>query len=385
MKKLLFLFLSLFLVYIAGMYRYPALMVLAVGQLLLLGLVTVQVHVRKSRLNVRFLRKTATAIKKSPFSCEVAIEAMDEVTKRGFFVTKLPIGNLRFILTHGNGKDVLREKFYGSAREGKVIFATSMAYCGIETFTLEKVQVYDYFYLGCAGKRILDQMQVVVFPQEIALNIQTEMSGQTEHFGKVRREDFSNGSGDEIRQIRKYREGDQRRQFHWKLSARMEDLLVKEFEREREGVAELFLDLRGYGSTSLEERDGFYEVLSAFLLGLLQKREQVQVFWKEEGKKHKRTMEITERAQCRELLMRLYKLYDLQMAEDGRHEETIDGDADQKGQKNRQKYRKKNIAPFVAFDDRRACWAGGAIWEKGQYGSCSSADGRRSYPVGNQP
>lgn len=31
MKKVLFLSLSLFLIYIAGMYRYPALMVLGVG------------------------------------------------------------------------------------------------------------------------------------------------------------------------------------------------------------------------------------------------------------------------------------------------------------------------------------------------------------------
>lgn len=329
----------------AGMYRYPALMVLAVGQLLLLVLVTVQVHVGQSRLNVHFLRKTAAATKNFPFSCELAVEDMGGITRRGFHMGRIlmdsfPLGGLRFSLSHGYGKTAFREKLRGSIQEKRVIFTTSMEYCGIETFTLEKVRVYDYFHLGFAGKRISDQMQVAVFPREAALNIQIKMWEQTEHFGRAGREDFSNGSGDEVRQIRKYREGDQRRQFHWKLSARMEDLLVKEFEREREGLTELFLDLKGYGSASLEERDGFYEVLFALLLGLLQKREQVQVSWQEEEKKRRRTMEITEPAQCRELLMRLYRLYDLQMTTAGVYEEKIGEDADRKQPEGSEKLQK---------------------------------------------
>ena len=45
MKRMFFRSLSVFLVYLAGMYRYPALMILAVGQLLMALYLKIQAHV----------------------------------------------------------------------------------------------------------------------------------------------------------------------------------------------------------------------------------------------------------------------------------------------------------------------------------------------------
>lgn len=48
----------------------------------------------------------------------------------------------------------------------------------------------------------------------------------------------------EIRQLRPYQPGDSLRDVHWKLSARTEELLSKQYGGQEEYCARLFLDLR---------------------------------------------------------------------------------------------------------------------------------------------
>lgn len=318
MKKFVFLLFSLCLFYVAGMYRYPALMVLAVGQLLLLAFLTVQAHVCKKHLNVRFAEKKAIAVKKESFPCELEIE------NGGW----LPAGCIQFLITYGYGDKKWKEKRCAGSREEGTTFSVMPMYCGVEDITLEKIRIYDYLLLGFARKKISDTMQITVFPREFALDIRCGAWESEELSGENRAERMEIGIADEIRQIREYREGDQRSQFHWKLSARMEDLLVKEYEREQENGVELFLDLKGFDIAALGEKDRFYELLYALLLGLLRIYRKVYVSWnaadKSAEKKMKigksaerkmgiggnteRKMEIAEAAQCRALLMRLYEL-----------------------------------------------------------------------------
>lgn len=308
MKKFVFLLFSLCLFYVAGMYRYPALMVLAVGQLLLLAFLTVQAHVCKKHLNVRFAEKKAIAVKKESFPCEL------EVENGGW----LPVGCIQFWITHGYGDKKWKEKRCAGSREEGTAFSVMPMYCGVEDITLEKIRIYDYLFLGFARKKISDTMQITVFSREFALDIRCRAWESEELSGENRTERMEIGNADEIRQIREYREGDQRSQFHWKLSARMEDLLVKEYEREQENGVELFLDLKGFDIAAPGEKDRFYELLYALLLGLLRIYRKVYVSWNaadksaerkmEIGRSAERKMEIAEAAQCRALLMRLYGL-----------------------------------------------------------------------------
>lgn len=298
MKKFVFLLFSLCLFYVAGMYRYPALMVLAVGQLLLLIFLTVQSHSCKKHLNVRFAEKKAVAVKKESFSCELEIE------NGGW----LPAGSTAFLITYGYGDKKWKEKRCVGSREEGITFSVMPMYCGVEDITLEKIRIYDYLLLGFARKKISDTMQITVFPREFALDIRCGGWESEEFSGENQAERMGIGTADEIRQIREYREGDQRSQFHWKLSARMEDLLVKEYEREQENGEELFLDLKGFDIATQEEKDRFYELLYALLLGLLRIYRKVYVSWNAADKSAEKKMEIAEAAQCRALLMRLYEL-----------------------------------------------------------------------------
>lgn len=297
MKRLCFLSLSVFLAYIAGMYRYPALMVLAVGQALLLLGLTVQGFVCGRRMQVGFCRKVVTAVKGEAVSCELMADSCG----------RLPGGRLRFFIRYGYGGGREKGKRLDGSGVGRTDFLVAAAYCGIAELYLEKSQVYDCLSLGSRKREEADEMRIVVFPKERELNLRFPDAGEEGAEDGYSAEAYEMPGNDRIRQIREYRQGDSVKALHWKLSARADRLLVREYEQEEKGQAELFLDLEGYPEASPGERDAFYELLSALLLGMLRNRDGVRVSWQGEDV-GEGTMDIAEPAQCRELLVRLYLL-----------------------------------------------------------------------------
>lgn len=74
---------------------------------------------------------------------------------------------------------------------------------------------------------------------------------------------------DEFRQIREYRAGDSVRSIHWRTSARMNDLMVREFEENREHDAVILLDLSGStGGRPAEESNDRVELAASFVATL---------------------------------------------------------------------------------------------------------------------
>lgn len=338
MKRLCFLSFSVFMAYIAGMYRYPALMVLAVGGLLLLLFLTVQLMVCGRRVQVGFGRKVLTAVKGEAVSCKILVD----------YTGKLPAGRLRFSIRYGYGGGSKKGKrLYGSA-SGKNEFSIAPAYCGVAELCLKEYRVYDWFSFGFRKRKMSDKMQVMVFPGERELNLRFPDTGKEGAAEAYAVEAFGIPGNDRMRQIREYREGDSLKLLHWKLSARADRLLVREYEREEKGQAELLLDLSGYTEAGPEEKDAFYELLSALLLGLLRNRDGVWVHWQGEDV-GAGGMDVTDPAQCRELMAGLYLL------------SAVGGEG---------------LPPFSI---REKAFPGGnlsAEWEKGQPGA---ADGRECF------
>ncbi len=299
MKRVCFFSLSVFFVYVAGMYRYPALMVLAVGQLLLLLFLTVQTSLCIRRVQVGFRRKLLTAVKGEAVSGEI----------RADYDGKLPAGRLCFSIRYGYGGGTKKKKvrrLYGNAG-GINAFSMVPAFCGMAELCLEECKVYDFFSLGFGKRELSDNLRMMVFPKERELSLCFQHAAEE----GAREEYATAGPGmpgnDRLRQIRDYREGDLVKSLHWKLSARADRLLVREYEREAKGQAELLLDLNGYGEAGPKEKDAFYELVSALLLGLLRNRDSVRVHWRGEHT-NEEAMNVTVPAQCRALLARLYLL-----------------------------------------------------------------------------
>lgn len=313
MKKILFFLFAVFLFYVAAIYQYSALMVLAVWQLLLLLFLTVQTYIYRSRLEIAFVQKRMVSVKGEELSCELAIDY------RG----KLPAGCMKFDMTQSYGRRQKKMRLYGNHNNGKAAFSVKPPYCGIQSISLKRVRIYDYLLLGFAKKAVSDQMQIMVFPEEQALDVRISEKKTAEYPRENQHEISVRDIGEEIRQIREYREGDSKRQYHWKLSARMDTPLVKEYEREAENETELFLNLSDYDTASVQERDAFYTLLSALILGLLREQEQVNVRWQGEDGRGSVKMEVTEPAQCREVLMRLYCLGEDRLPAESVREESL--------------------------------------------------------------
>lgn len=295
MKRILFLLFSLFLVYVAGMYRYSVLMALGVGQVLLLLFLVIQNCICGRRIQAAFVRESVTAVKGEPILCELSVQ----------YSGKLPLGGMGFRIGYGYGKKKKRKRLYGNG--GDSTFQIQPTYCGAVRLHLEAFWLYDYFSLGKVKKKTSHKMRVMVFPREQALDILFPEAGYRGNPEADRVGAASLAGNGEIRQVREYRMGDSSRHLHWKLSARAGQLLVKEQEHEKRRRVVFCLNLEGYGESGQQDRDAFYELLSAVVLGLLRERDEILVRWRDEDLTIS-SMDITEAAQCRELLSRLYLL-----------------------------------------------------------------------------
>lgn len=117
-------------------------------------------------------------------------------------------------------------------------------HCGNIRITLDRCWIYDFLLILKASRRLNDTQQVGILPECHLLPV--EVTRRTREF-IADAEDFSDReSGDdpsEIYQIREYREKDSIHDIHWKLSAKADELLVKEHGKPLGCVVLLWLNL----------------------------------------------------------------------------------------------------------------------------------------------
>ncbi len=116
-------------------------------------------------------------------------------------------------------------------------------YCGKLTIQVTGIKIYDYFGIFTFPQKMNLQTDIYVLPQNI--QIDTEMDSHTNY--NVESDTYSKvKSGDdpsEIFDIREFREGDRLRNVHWKLSSRLNKLMVKEFSLPLDNSIILLFDL----------------------------------------------------------------------------------------------------------------------------------------------
>lgn len=120
-----------------------------------------------------------------------------------------------------------------------------MQYCGIAEICLDSVKVYDFlgiFYRKVKWKKTA-QVKVMpefkLMPLEITRRVR-EFQADAQEFSSQKRGDDPS----EIYQVREYREKDSLKDIHWKLSAREEQLMVKERSFPLGCVVLIYIDYR---------------------------------------------------------------------------------------------------------------------------------------------
>lgn len=302
MKKIAFFLLMLFTFYWAGMYRSMPLMVFCLAELLLFVVLLILPRAMRRRLSIAFPKRKETALANAETICRVTLR------NKG----KLPAGRvaLRLRVWYEQDSKGVEKKIYGGAAcgESDLEFGLCPAYCGLLRVRIDRLRVYDYLSLFSSSKRVMEEMNVAIFPGEQALRITLANFGWEQSGVPIEQTVSRPGdSFNEIRQIREYRAGDSARHIHRNLSAKTDQLWIKEYERDTDLQADLLLDLTGISEASTPEKSAFYQLLSALVLGLLKETAAVRVHWRASDGENKVCVNLSNEAQCRELLLLLYQ------------------------------------------------------------------------------
>lgn len=157
------------------------------------------------------------------------------------------------------------------AANGRSAVQIPTDHCGGFRYTLSKGRVYDYLGLFALPIHLADAGLCEVWPEAC----QPQHTPNLSQFQSRSFRSKYGGGFSEIHELREYKPGDQMRDVHWKLSAKTDDLIVREPMEPNRGQAVVSLDLAG----NREELDSTLSIL-LWLSGWLIGREVVhEVCW----------------------------------------------------------------------------------------------------------
>lgn len=126
--------------------------------------------------------------------------------------------------------------------------------CGEVSFYLEDIYLYDVFKLCRVPIQCQKKHHLVVYPQEINLEINHEVSMQPRQNGILQYLYEKGNDVSEVFDLKEYVPGDDIRHIHWKLSAKTGQMLMKEGTRYSSYETVLLVDIGCYAQEKkLEE------------------------------------------------------------------------------------------------------------------------------------
>ena len=304
-NTILCIMLLLATIYIEIMYDYPMTLTFLAFEILLFIGMTLLVWYMKHSIFAHLEVKFSTVQKQNQVETEVWVE------NRGI----LPVTRI-FLWLSVENEYTHREELMPlmcqvhAGEKTRLSYEIVANYCGRIKVCVPQIKIYDYLGLVSMKIKCTDQAYVTIMPNIV--EIQTEISEQTRNI-PVDGEEYDNcRSGDdpsEIFQIREFRSGDTLQRVHWKLSAKADQLMTKEYGRPVGCHVLVVLDLYhgGKGEYSIEKRDAFIEIAVAISYGIWKAGISHDVVWFDERKGGICKQGIQEESQVYEMVMKLLK------------------------------------------------------------------------------
>ena len=159
----------------------------------------------------------------------------------------------------------------------RVPFTFSSSYCGVVRVNANRLKVYDYLRLFSRKKKLHLTKECVIMPR--LHELQVAISEDCLNYDSDSDEYDKNRPGDdpsEIFRMREYRRGDKMSRVNWKMSARLDTLMIKEISRPVTNAVGIYLDLR-YGG--IEEAQAVFELCYSLSMALLAQECYHRIFW----------------------------------------------------------------------------------------------------------
>lgn len=168
----------------------------------------------------------------------------------------LPVACVRLRLCSVNslcGEPVFETLMF-PAEAGKdtaVEYRVCPQYAGKITVSLRRAKCYDFLGLFSISKTLDQTAEIFVPPSIFPLDVRLRPSAgvmESETYSTVK----PGGDPSEVFGIRPYREGDRLRSIHWKLSARLNELMVREFSLPLDCSVTILLELLAPNPAAME-------------------------------------------------------------------------------------------------------------------------------------
>ena len=202
-------------------------------------------------------------------------------------------------------------------QEQERVLTLSFDYCGLFRAELFEIRTSSLFNL-LGSKRKADSIaEVVVLPSPIETDDSAlENTSFPDNGEEVTEESGKGDDRSEIFEIRDYKPGDELQTIHWKLSAKTDDLMVKEFS---EPVSEQFTVYLEQSFRSLSELNAFFDVAFTMISFFRQQKLRFSVAYvREDGETVQ--MVVQREEDIIQLLMQLF--YDIKPKEES-NERTV--------------------------------------------------------------
>lgn len=178
--------------------------------------------------------------------------------------------------------------------------------CGNIRISVEKCLIYDMFGILKAYWKGRERQSIGILPE--CHLIPVEITRKTREFLADADEYSDRESGDdpsEIYQVREYREMDSLHDIHWKLSAKADELLVKEYGRPLGSALLIWLNLYSKNAQRKNVSDSVLELAASLSRTLLEEKCVHMVAWYEVENQRIHKKRVSKEEHIYELLNRL--------------------------------------------------------------------------------
>lgn len=164
----------------------------------------------------------------------------------------------------------------GPRRENRRDFLLESAYCGRVYVYVQSVRILDYFGIFALNVPVKASARITVLPELFSCDVMpSPVSAVSDDSTVSRRGDDRT----EVFQLREYQSGDDIRQIHWKLSAKLDTLLLKEPGQSVSRSLLVFWDKRG--ESTPENMDAMAEVAASVSQALCDSGTAFDLCWTE--------------------------------------------------------------------------------------------------------
>lgn len=208
----------------------------------------------------------------------------------------------------------------------RITFSIKSERCGNIKISIEKCWIYDMFGILKVHWKGRERQIVGILPE--CHLIPVEITRKTREFLADADEYSDRESGDdpsEIYQVRDYQEKDSLHDIHWKLSAKADELLVKEYGRPLGCVVLIWLDLFVEKGQKKSVSDVILELTASLSRTLLEEKCVHMVAWYEVENQRIQKKRISKEEHIYELLNRLLYIKTHQEQIENIYEDTFRG------------------------------------------------------------